>query len=343
VEADSEAPEGQRQRSAARFRRILRWVVAAAALVGTGAYLGLRGLDLEAALEAFAGASAVLALTASAIFLLTRLVRAFRWSRLFPLTPRPGTIYLLRVLIASEAIGSLAPARLADLARVLMVGRQEQGVARSSVTLVLEKALDFAALAIVGMLLVRDGTVLPEGASVGRGFLFGGGVISLALLIVWIGSTAWFWDRLASFSSRLRPLIARGRSAGPRIRAGLKILEDPATLVVVSVATLVSWSLNLIAIRTVLMAVGLDLPMAATMTILFVHIVGAALPNVPGRFGTHQALTILALAPFGLPGEYALAVSMWLYIVAIFIPMVIGLALVPNEVRSTLGQRGEAA
>jgi uncharacterized protein (TIRG00374 family) len=55
---------------------------------------------------------------------------------------------------------------------------------------------------------------------------------------------------------------------------------------------------------------GADLPAFAALRLAFFSMVAFGLPLLPGGLGSHQAASILALAPFGLGATQALAVSL---------------------------------
>ena len=73
-------------------------------------------------------------------------------------------------------------------------------------------------------------------------------------------------------------------------------------------------------------AFGLELPLAAALSVLVAAVIGMMLPAAPGYIGTFQLAFTLALAPFGVSAADALAASLF-YHVMLWVPLAIAGAL----------------
>jgi hypothetical protein len=65
--------------------------------------------------------------------------------------------------------------------------------------------------------------------------------------------------------------------------------------------------------------------LGATLSVLVALYGGAVIPALPGRLGIFQSLCVLALLPFGLSFDQAVAVSVVMYAVIYVPPLVLGL------------------
>jgi uncharacterized membrane protein YbhN (UPF0104 family) len=185
-------------------------------------------------------------------------------------------------------------------------------------------------------------------------------LLSLALLITVAGLPEWFrpYGLLLTAGFGVVAIAAclairrRGMPVAPgwaqrigwRLLPGrLRQLKDPigamalglsawwsiATAVQVLVLSAIAWGVgglvNLLVLRGFDLQLSQPAMLGATLSVLVALYGGAVIPALPGRLGIFQSLCVLALLPFGLSFDQALAVSVVMYAVIYVPPLVLGL------------------
>ncbi len=257
--------------------------------------------------------------------LLTVLARAARWAAL--LHPhQPGRHNLLSALLIGQILNYFAPARAGDLARALLLGCSEnESKAWALGTVALEKLWDvWALLVVVGWL--SFSTALPSWVA--------WPAKTLALLSLLSALAAWLAlrhrpyvvARLARLGRHLPPhLGGRLHQTLERLLDGLEGLRNPRAWFWTAVWSAATWGLGALTNYTVLMAMGLSLPFAASLLLLVVLQMGIALPSLPAKVGVFEGLCILVLALFAVDQDTAFAAGLALHGVVFVPPMAWGL------------------
>ena len=260
-------------------------------------------------------------------------LRAVRWrwlARSLSEKPLP-----LRPLFRATALGFMAinvlPFRLGELARPWLLGRETEVPGSAALgTLVLERAIDFTAVSLMGgALLFAHTKTMPHwvrsGAAVFLVFTFIPLAVIAALRVNERGTLALLAGLLRAFPDRLRERamgliteMCRGlaglRGLGPTLRV---VFHTVLLWVVVLPAP---FFLGLLAFRIELPAEGLLL--ATFTTSIFVALAIAA-PAAPGFFGVFHFACREALRLFGVRSAIAVAygtvvhMTYWLPVTAI--------------------------
>jgi uncharacterized protein (TIRG00374 family) len=314
------APAGGARRSWLRRlaspRVLLSFGITALAL-----WFALRDLDFREVGTAISRASLLplLALSVPA-HLLNLWLRALRWRHLTdPVVSVPRA-----TLFRGQAIGFMAnnvfPLRIGEVLRAWYVAR-ETGAPGAALfgTVIVERVVD--AVVVVGL----AGIVLGVGGAKAAGLetrsvLFPLLAIALAPLgfvlllrfaparVIAVGAT--LWDRLLP-----PPAAERLRIGLQHLAEGLRGLRGGAPLAWVAFYSLVLWLvIAVVPFTATIWALHLDLGSAGrTMLASYVILmwVGAAvaIPSAPGFFGPYHAACWVALAPFGVPKEMAIALG----------------------------------
>ncbi|MGD9101845.1 MAG: lysylphosphatidylglycerol synthase transmembrane domain-containing protein [Anaerolineae bacterium] len=257
--------------------------------------------------------------------LLTIATRLARWAALLrPRQARPGS--LMAAMLVGQLLNYFAPARAGDLARAYLLGYTEgQSKVWALGTVALEKLWDvWALLCLIGWL--SFSRALPgEIVSAARGLAL---LSFLALAFSWlalvnrpraVALVAWLGRYLpASLDSRLR-------LAAERLLDGLDGLRRPRVWLWAALWSAATWGLGALTNHTAFLALGLSLPLAASLALLVVLQMGIALPSLPGRVGVFEGLCIVVLAWFDVEREVALAVGLVLHAVVFVPPILLGL------------------
>ena len=73
-----------------------------------------------------------------------------------------------------------------------------------------------------------------------------------------------------------------------RFVTGMHVVRSPKRLALVVITKLLGWAADLTAVMLVLHAVGIEVPVAAGMFILFAFNLAIAIPSTPGQIGALQ-------------------------------------------------------
>ena len=101
-----------------------------------------------------------------------------------------------------------------------------------------------------------------------------------------------------------------------QISMGFQVLRHPKILIAVAANSLVQWLLMGGCILFSLWAFDIDVPPTAAAMVLAATIIGVSLPTSPGYVGNIQLAFALALLPYGVSREDAIAASIYYHILA---------------------------
>jgi glycosyltransferase 2 family protein len=266
--------------------------------------------------------------------LLSIVCKAVRWRGLYPPGARPD----LGLAVVAVAVGQVAnwavPARLGEVLRVGLMtsgagpGSGGGGVALGVGVLLAEKLLDgFMLLTTLALLAILIGPA--EWASTTALLLTVGlGIAALALGLILRGGAG---DRsrgtaAPDLAGRLLPRWA-ARLGGylESVGKGMTSWLGPGAALQAGLWSAAAWGLGGAVNHLVLRSVGLELGPEAALAVLAALTGAAAVPSLPGRIGVFQSLCVVALLPFGVSFDGALAFSLALYAVVYLPPIALGL------------------
>ena len=115
-------------------------------------------------------------------------------------------------------------------------------------------------------------------------------------------------------------LAAHGSAILRNTLASLGSLRSLRSIVGLLLLSLLRWAPVVWAVKLALVAYGIDAGLGLALLVFVVASLAVALPNTPGYIGTLQAAFVLALVPFGIDREVALASSV-LFLVASWVPI----------------------
>ncbi len=290
-----------------RWRLVLRLAVIAA--VAAGVWYMLRGLDLDALGRALGRARPELLVAAAVINFAILLCKAASWwIMLAPEHPVP-LLRLYRLTISAFAASVLVPARAGEVMRIFVLKKQDGVPAtRSAAVAVAEKLFDAVSMLMVMAPVPWLVPALPASA----GWWLGGLAIA-ALVAIAI----------------LRLLLDRVHPHGwlGRFMAGMEVLRRPRKLAATIAVLVASWLVDLVLVWCVLAAVGIDLPLADGLVILFCLNLTVALPSTPGGVGALELGALFALDLLHVEREPALAFALLYHAVQVIPLVAVGLVL----------------
>jgi glycosyltransferase 2 family protein len=303
----------------------LRILVGLAISVGCVAAL-LTQIDVGLAWTALTRANPLWLLVALAVLAAGMFTKIYRWRILF----YPTTGLRLRNLTSALFIGymvlSLMPMRLGELVRAYLIGKTEPVTFSQSVgTILVEKVLDvatillfLAGLALFGLL---PPLAVPGPALATMGLLPLAGLVALAALPREAVLALLARIQLHLPSSRRWNLV---KIVGPFLDA-LAILRYRQLLPALVFWSAINWGLSAVVNYAAMRAFDLPVPPAAAVFQMVVLNLGMVVPSAPGYVGVFEGLSVVALTPYGLDANQALAYALALHTIVYGTFIVVGL------------------
>lgn len=317
------------------MRHLAGIAVAAAVTAGTLGY-ALWGTDLGTLWQTLVHGNLWVLLPFVPILALFFYSNAHRWRLLLTPFGHFATQRLLSSMMIGFAANNLLPLRVGELIRTHLLAR-EQGLSRSGVlmSLVLERLLDMIGILI---LYVAGLTLSPAAPPAFRASAWIGaaailGLAGLLLCLLFLPRTM---DRLWHWISAPLPqaLQQRGSIYLEQFTMALTPLRRPWFAVVLIALSIGRWLLPMLLAWLAVYAYAGAIPLSLALITLGITAFAVALPSAPGFIGPIQAAFVLALTPFGIEREAALAASL-LYLLGQWIPVTgVGVLLMAARHRS---------
>lgn len=304
-------------------RRLVRWVVPAVTLALLALFA--RDVDWHGAWSAIRRADPRLLAIATAVNLVTLVVKGVRWWLFLASSGVPGLWPAIRAAVAGAALNNVLVANGGDAARVALVARRRNvSTAPVLATLALDRLGDLASYA---MMFAAAAATLPLPPELAR---WRGAAIVLVAAISVV---------CAVLLRRTRP-PAGSDAPGPavgRVRAYWRQVVDTSTAIVTGPRFAIAVALSFVAwlgqwATFHLAAYSVAFPMTASASLLALLAVNAGflVRLTPGNVGVFQLLYALVAAAAGLDKDEAIAVAFLIQTIQ-YIPVTfIGLLLTPS-------------
>jgi uncharacterized protein (TIRG00374 family) len=317
-----------------RRRRLLVGLLGV--VISVASLVVLSGMvDLRAALELFRRTDPLPIVVALGVIVAELMLRSFRWSILLAGRdePRIPTARLTPVLLIGYLGNTALPARLGELVRAYLVTLRERvSFDRSLGTVLLERVLDLASLAVVATIAAWLAgapawlTQLTALAAVG-------GLAAIVLLVAigiprivdWLGRVL---GRSSAVVARALVFLRRfGEGAGGQARATIGAAIGISAL---------CWVLDGSIFWLMGRAVGADLPWPSAVLMAGVTVLATAIPSAPGYLGTFELAAVAAAEAVGVPGDQAFAVALLAHAITV-LPLALGGVLALGGMSMSIG------
>jgi hypothetical protein len=269
--------------------------------------LALRGINLAVLWQGIRSANPWWLLACALLTTILLFIKAWRWQLLFLPEYHPRYSSVFTAMAGGYLASNVLPARMGELVRlVLLVSDEPVSGARTLSTMVVERLLDVLSLLAV-MVMILPFVDLPPVMMRGAQAL---GIMALVAAMAMVLLSFWK-DRLMRWAHLIfgkvslldRPAIY---SALEHVIDGFAALRGRLGLIQI-VLSLVCWGVVVGMAWTAARAVQLDVPITAIVVVIVITSLGMLVPSSPGYIGVFEYLTTVALAPFGVPKEQALA------------------------------------
>lgn len=238
-------------------------------------------------------------------------LNAQRWSLLL----RPFGRFTAWQVTPSMMIGfagnNVLPLRLGELIRTVIFAR-EFGRPKSGIlmTLVLERCLDILGILVVyvlGLALIDDVPPAFRWSAIAAALGF---LTLAAMLILFLRNPQGVRRLWRALGGQLSPsLFERGLVYIAYLEQGLQSLKSPALASAQIAGSLLRWLLAAAMAWLCVLSYGPPISMGLAMVVIGVAAFAVSLPSAPGYLGPIQAAFVLALTPFGVSHEVAIAAS----------------------------------
>jgi uncharacterized protein (TIRG00374 family) len=315
-------------------------------------YYAFRHLDLHSSIETARHANYFLLLCSAAAATCMFPLRARRWRTILdPVAPKLPFGPLWRSTAIGQMVTNVVPLRPGELVRPYALTRQVPSV--SYPTALASVAVDRVFDGIVVMLLLAIGVVaahFPTNTSIrgyslthAAGFVIVGALVLLVAFYVLVFFPETLIRVFELVARRVSPAVERrGADMLRRFSQGLSVLRTPGHFVAVFGWTLAHWLVQPFAFWLAFLAIGVNVPLAATLVVQGIIVILVALPSAPGFFGPFEYGATIALQLYHVTQSNAATWAL-LFHVASFIPITVFGAVYAGRLGLSIGEIGAAS
>lgn len=269
-------------------------------------------IDLATTVDYLRGANLAMIGLAVAIISVQVVVRAFRWSILLEPAAHVPIPRLLSPLLVGYLGNAVLPARLGEAIRATLVARRERiDIAQSLGTVLLERLIDVAALALLAsaVAIALDAPTWIQQVSLITAVATGSLVVALAL-----GGTQWLIGLLdrAGMSK-----VSGPRRAADRVAAALDGSHRRRSFAIAGGISLGAWCMDAAVFWLVALALGIEIGPLGAVLIGAITILGTAIPAAPGYVGTFELAASAVAVALGVPSDAAVAYALMAHAVTV--------------------------
>lgn len=250
--------------------------------------------------------------------------KTFRWRLLLPQRSQVTTLRLYRILHISFLLNNVLPARLGDVARVVMTSGQPGLRVGHVVSSLLTERVTDAVMLLVGFVVISP--FLPVPAAYAQWlyiawFSVGALAATAVLMGVFRSPLRRVWLRLALGgrlpTRRLRDEAASFQEGLGRLYPGRGVLPIWGLS---GVAWLGAFTLNYLLMR----ALGISAPFTVAVLLTCTTNLAMLIPSSPGYIGVFHAAATLTLLPFGVGSSLAFSFAILAHLVNVLPVCIIG-------------------
>jgi uncharacterized protein (TIRG00374 family) len=230
--------------------------------------------------------------------------------------------------IFAQLLNAFLPARIGEISRVVVIGREGVGFAFVLGTIAIEKFLDMIAYAVL-FLSILFFLPLPDWlGNSGYVFILLTILVSLSVFLILTQRSrimrflSWLTSRVG-LSDRWQTVIAKNLGEG---FSSLEVFQSRKNVFMLAFWSAIIWGTAILTNYLILLALQINLPLEAALLILIVLQAGISIPSLPGKIGTFEYACILSLKVFGIGTPSSLSYGILLHAV-VYVPIVVlGLA-----------------
>lgn len=263
------------------------------------------------------------------IYFMAYVFRAKRWKNLMLNLPQLSTKTLMGITFIGYAVNCFMPARAGDFYRAHLVG-SKFGISRVSVvsSILLERILD--GIAVLGFLLFimmffyHQPWLYNVAISAATVFL---GVFGFIYWVIKYGNLEDLFRKMTVVFRKYGlpiKLVNKIRKSTKHIASfinGFEVLNNPKILASSFLLTVCIWLTESVFLFTIINGFGMTFGFSVAVFLMCLTVFSAMVPSVNINAGPYQGAFILALNPFGVTKEMAIAMAFVTQ--AVIIPVVV--------------------
>jgi uncharacterized protein (TIRG00374 family) len=289
------------------------------------AWFAQRLVDWHSVITSIASASLPLVLLAAGATFLSTLIKGVRWWLFLRRSADLGVGHVVRLTIAGTALNSVLMANSGDVMRVSVASRASRipvmVILGSLAADKLVEVMAFCTFAIAALSL-QPLDVFPHSA-VALPFAFVS-ILVLALLIAQVTPRS---HSVRAATRSWRGYLLKGPQSIARFVADARSRLKGPDATLAYILSLVSWLAQIVTYAIGARAVGIHLPLMATvLAVVLVNIAGV-LRLIPGNLGVFQAMFALAVFPYGVLRGPAVAAAALIQSVQLVSAIIAGLSV----------------
>jgi glycosyltransferase 2 family protein len=288
--------------------------------------LMLRAVDLAQLWGTLAAVNAPWALLVVACVLFNQVAKTYRWRVLIgPPGEKIPSSTLFKSLMSGQLLNLIFAARIGELTRAFTIGSIGPGRAYILGTVVIEKILDiiiYLSLFVVLLVLIP----LPEWLNQPVITIVLVAFFLMVSLVVILFKRSWVL-KLVDWMERIIPANFQQYTIRP-LRSGLAsldILKNGNSLLKVGAWSGIIWLTALSNNYLTMKALGIELPLQASLFVLVALLAGVSLPAAPGSIGVFELICVLTLGYYGVNPTLALSYGLVLHFLVVVPVVILGL------------------
>lgn len=316
-------------------------------------FLAVRNVSISDILTAIKGADLRFVLLGLASVSANTLAKTVRWKVLLGEIGEKVSLWVVfQAILIGQTLNNIYPARVGDLSRIYVVGDRGPGRVYTLGTIILEKVLDtlFYAVLVVYLLVTLPLPGWISGWANESVFILTGTSLIVGLVLILIAyHPSLFFNLFDRVNNLLTSRYSRINLSKTRnwLQAGmdsLEVIKNQRRLGLALFWLVVSWVTALLNNQLALLALGIHLPLTASLLVLVVLQAGISIPSVPGRIGVFEYISVLCLAVFGISRSIAFSYGVLLHSLVFILPGLLGLYfLVLQGLTIRNGNRAQAS
>lgn len=257
-------------------------------------------------------------------------LKAVRWRLLLAPVFPVSTRQIFPAILIGYAGNLLFPMQFGELLRTYVLGNQLR-VRNSPViaTIALERMFDLVVVALLfaGVLVTSSQNEFPS-LRLASYVTAGVTLALLGMVLLYVYRTDGFlgYCRRATrfLPAALQEYLLLQLEQGAQ---GLETIRSPSTVWRVLALSLAMWTAMAAAVYVAIVALEIDVPPAAAVVALIFTVIGFMLPSSPGYVGTVQLGFLLALIPYGVSSDEAVAASIFYHVLITVPPLLLALVV----------------
>ncbi|MCL4562626.1 MAG: flippase-like domain-containing protein [Chloroflexi bacterium] len=296
---------------------------------GFSLYLVFKDVSLQDVLGSFIKADWRYIGLALVCVMLSFIAKTWRWRTLLGSKGKTLRIpNLFMNIVVGQLLNNIYPARVGDLSRAYLVGRQGPGGIFVLGTVIIEKVFDllfYAVFFILTLLLIP----LPGWIAKSAYSLTAITVLAILIVILLTLRMNFFLGLIEKIIKKLpskyqAPILSRLEPG----MASLLVLKSRWDLFKIMGISALIWGIAVLTNGVTLLALNLQLPWFAWILVLMLLQVGISIPSIPGNVGIFEYACVLALSFFAVGSAQALSFGILLHGIVLIPLIVFGLSFI---------------